>query len=112
MCSLVEILLKVGHAELEEIQRVWKKEGTLLHVSSSIIYDEGSDCESDESDTYSDVSLVHDGLRDHQERSFPMTLASCAQLQQRLAWGRDSFITLEVTLGKTFPLEAKAARRP
>lgn len=43
MCSLVEILPKVGHVKVEEIQRLWEERGVFLHVSSSIIYDRLND---------------------------------------------------------------------
>lgn len=43
MCSLVEILPKVGHVKVEEIQRLWEERAVFLHVSSSIIYDRLND---------------------------------------------------------------------
>lgn len=54
-------------------------------MSSSIIFDELKGCEANESDMFSNVSLVHNALRDiTREVIFLVILASCAKLQQRV----------------------------
>ena len=62
-------------------------------MSSSIIYDEGNGCESDESDMRSDVSLVHNGLRDHQESSFSQDSGVLCPTSAKGGGGQYDFIT-------------------
>lgn len=62
------------------------RKGRLLPVSSSVIYDEFSGCESNESDMFCNVTLVYTGLGGHGEVASPMSSVSFVQLQQRV-WG-------------------------
>lgn len=98
MCSLVGILPKVGHVELEEIQRLWEERGVLLHVSF-IIYDELNGCESNESDVFSNASLAHDGLRNHQGNGSFHDVGIPRPPSAKSDEGLESFVTTEVTPG-------------
>lgn len=98
MCSLVGILPKVGHVELEEIQRLWEERGVLLHVSF-IIYDELNGCESNESDVFSDASLVHDGLGNHQGNGLSHDAGNLRPPSAKNDGSCDGFVTAEVTPG-------------
>lgn len=61
MCSLVEILPKVGHVRTRETLDLGKREGVLFHVSSSIIYDRLNDSTDNEGDVFQS-SLVYNTL--------------------------------------------------
>lgn len=89
MCSLVEILPKVGHVELEEIQRLWEEGRYFASVSSSIIYDELNDCKSNESNVFSNVWLEPDGLRDHQGSGFSHDFQILCPTPAK-GWGEDA----------------------